>query len=176
MREQTTVLRPGRVEDLAGLESLYKAAFPEEDLMPVVQGLLREPDGVLSLVATSGEQIVGHVIFTRCSVAPGGQIAALLGPLCVTPDLQKQGIGSRLVRAGLERIGDWQAGLALVLGDPDYYGRFGFLPGCHVAPPFALPEEWTQAWQYLGLSKDPVPETGTLDVPVPWQVKALWSA
>jgi len=157
------------------LERLYEAAFPDEDLLPVVRRLLEEPDGVLSLVAVSGGRIVGHVIYTKCTVEPSGHTVALLGPLCAAPDLQKQSIGSRLVRTGLERLANWQASEALVLGDPNYYSRFGFLPGCRIDPPYALPEEWADAWQSLNLLANAAPDAGLLKVPAPWQDRALWS-
>jgi putative acetyltransferase len=92
------------------------------------------------------------------------------------PPFQKQGIGSRLVRSGLDRLAGWRAVQVLVLGDPGYYGRFGFVPGCAIAPPHTLPEEWAAAWQFLDLDA----ETGAakqarLQVPPPWRDKALWS-
>jgi len=172
---QKTDLRPSTAEDLSRLEALYAAAFPDEDLVPLVRHLLRERDGVLSLVAVAGGELVGHVVFTRCKVEPGEHVVALLGPLCATPALQKQGIGSRLVRAGLEEVDTWNAVQALVLGDPNYYGRFGFLPGCKIAPPYPLPREWAEAWQHLELGSGPAPQSGELTVPPPWRALALWS-
>ncbi len=172
---EKTDLRPSAETDVLSIETLYRAAFPDEDLVPLVRRLLQEQDGILSLVAVSGEDIAGHVIFTRCTVEPGGHAVALLGPLCAAPSAQKQGIGSRLVRAGLERMEAWQAVKVLVLGDPGYYGRFGFLPRCAIAPPCAIPEEWAAAWQYLDLDGSRAPETGQLLVPPPWQDPRLWS-
>ncbi|MEO9528475.1 N-acetyltransferase [Roseibium sp.] len=172
---EKTVLRAGTETDLHALETLYRAAFPDEDLVPLVRRLLREHDGVLSLVAVSGEDIAGHVIFTRCSVEPGGHTVALLGPLCAAPSAQKRGIGSRLVRAGLERMDAWQAVMVLVLGDPGYYSRFGFLPLCPILPPYAIPDDWVPAWQYLDLDGSKAPRTGRLTVPPPWQDPTLWS-
>lgn len=168
-------LRLGTLQDLKGLKDLYRSAFPEEDLFPLVQSLLEEPDVVLSLVATLDDRLAGHILYTRCSLEPGGHSAALLGPLCAAPDLQKQGVGSRLVQEGLKKLSAWQAGKVLVLGDPAYYGRFGFRPGSRIAPPYALPEEWRDAWQSLDLEAGGVPDAGTLMVPAPWQKRSLWS-
>ncbi|MBN9669967.1 GNAT family N-acetyltransferase [Roseibium aggregatum] len=169
-------LRPSVAEDLPSLEKLYAAAFPEEDLVPLLRHLLEETDGVLSLVAVSKNEPVGHVIFTKCAVEPGRTTVALLGPLCAAPAFQKQGVGSRLVRAGLEAVRAWEAAQVLVLGDPKYYGRFGFLPGSRITPPYDLPKEWAAAWQYLELASGTAQESGTLRVPSPWQDRALWSA
>lgn len=163
-------------DDLPALEGLYRAAFAEEDLVPLLHQLLNHGDDVLSLVALSDGEVVGHVAFTRCEVEPGGAPAALLGPLCAAPSRQKQGIGGRLVREGLERIAVWHPAAALVLGDPGYYARFGFEPGCKLAPPYELPAEWAPAWQVLGLQQGAPELTGTLAVPGPWQDQALWSS
>jgi putative acetyltransferase len=168
-------MRPAQTTDLPALEELYRAAFPEEDLVPLVRRLQQETKGVLSLVAVRGGEVVGNVIFTRCSVTPGNATVALLGPLCAAPAVQKQGVGSRLVRSGLDRLSDWRAVQVLVLGDPGYYGRFGFVPGCVIAPPHTLPEEWAPAWQFLDLDTGQAPRTGRLEVPPPWRDKALWS-
>lgn len=172
---EDTDLRPGTDADVVSIETLYRSAFPEEDLVPLVRRLLQEQDGVLSLVAATSEDIVGHVIFTRCSVEPEARTVALLGPLCSAPSLQRQGIGSRLVRAGLEHLEAWQAVQVLVLGDPGYYGRFGFLPRCPIAPPYELPQDWAAAWQFLDLDSGKAPRTGRLLVPPPWQDSMLWS-
>lgn len=171
------VFRFSDPDDLPALESLYRAAFAEEDLVPLLHLLHNHGDDVLSLVAVavSDGEVVGHVAFTRCLVEPGSAPVALLGPLCAAPSCQKQGIGSRLVREGLERISVWNTAAALVLGDPGYYGRFGFVSGCGIEPPYALPAEWAAAWQVLGLQRDAAALTGTLAVPGPWQDRALWS-
>ncbi|KZM47807.1 N-acetyltransferase [Labrenzia sp. OB1] len=173
MTEETD-LRPSTEADIQSIETLYRSAFPEEDLVPLVRQLLRARDGVLSLVAVSGDDIVGHVIYTRCTVEPGGHTLALLGPLCSARSVRKQGIGSRLVRAGLEHLAAWQTVQVLVLGDPEYYGRFGFMPRCPIAPPYEIPEDWAAAWQFLNLDGSKVPGTGRLVVPPPWQERTLW--
>jgi len=169
-------LRPSSALDHPAIELLYRAAFPDEDLAPLVRALLGEPDGVLSLVAVQDADLAGHAIFTRCSVEPGGHSVALLGPLCVSPSRHRQGIGSRLVHAGLACLEQWWVSQVLVLGDPTYYGRFGFVPGSPVTPPYALPADWASAWQFLTLRSADAPKAGSLSVPTPWQDRALWTA
>ncbi len=82
-----------RPSDVAGIEQLYKVAFPEEDLLPLMRGLLGFGQSVISLVGTHENIIVGHVCFTLCQVEGGEGQVALLGPLAETPAFHKQGIG-----------------------------------------------------------------------------------
>jgi len=167
-------IRPSRPEDMASVEKLYPAAFPEEDLLPLVRQLLTEEPGILSLVAEAGDAIAGHILFTLCAITGSDARAALLAPLAVAPEWQRKGIGSALIREGLDRLG--QAGVAhvYVLGDPAYYGRSGFKPETGVAPPYPLPEEYRDAWQSLGLASAPLPGHGTLVLPKVWMQPALW--
>jgi len=174
MAEQTTI-RPFDPADWPALDRLYPAAFPEEDLRPLVQDLISYYPPVLGLVACTGDDVCGHVVFTRCTVGGGeGAQVSLLGPLCVLPDLQKSGIGSALVRAGLAQEKAGGSSACLVLGDPGYYGRFGFEADRRIEPPYPLPEDWYAAWQILSLSGDAVPE-GQLEVPWPWKSESYWS-
>ena len=168
-------IRLGRPEDLAALEALYPAAFPDEDLLTLVRDLVGACDGVSSLVAVRDGVIVGQVAFTRCAVAGGRERIELLAPLAVAPAHQKQGIGSALVREGLRRLRDAGAALALVLGDPAYYGRFGFAPEDRVAPPYPLPAAWAGAWQSLRLGGGEPALAGVLQVPPYWMRPALWA-
>jgi putative acetyltransferase len=165
-------IEPG---DLPAIESLYPKAFPDEDLLPVVRQLIGDTSIVMSLVATIDSQVTGHVIFTKCRVDGGDEKVSLLAPLAVLPEFQSQGIGSAIVRDGLQRL--TQAGISqvFVLGDPAYYSRFGFAPESSVEPPFPMPDEWTEAWQSLNLAGAPLPGPGKLSVPSPWCHPDLWA-
>ena len=167
VRESTTA-------DVPGIVALYPRAFPDEDLVPVVEALLEDPPIRMSFVATIDQRIVGHVIFTNCSVDGSDVRVALLAPLAVAPDSQKQGIGSALVREGLRRLQDTGFSLVCVLGDPAYYGRLGFKTERDVETPYLLPAEWGAAWQSQYLDKAPAC-TGKLLVPAQWQHPELWS-
>lgn len=168
-------IRTGEPSDRPAIELLYPAAFPDEDLVPLVRDLLRETNTVISLVATIDAQIAGHVIFSKCGVARTGIKAALLAPLAVAPDRQRMGIGSALIRAGLERLKDEGMDIVCVLGDPAFYGRLGFVPETLIEPPYRLPIEWTEAWQSLELSGTATRRAGKLSVPEPWRKPALWA-
>lgn len=168
-------IRESRPGDVAAIERLYPDAFPDEDLLPLVRELLREGPAVLSLVAMAGEVLAGHVIFTTCGLAGRPDKLALLGPLAVVPARQRQGIGSAILRAGLQRLVKAGTKRVYVLGDPAYYGRFGFEPEDDVTLPYPLPEEWQGAWQSLSLRGDQPPLQGALSVPQPWRRPALWA-
>jgi putative acetyltransferase len=168
-------LSESRPDDRASLEKLYAAAFPEEDLLPVVAGLLGDETRALSLVAIADGTLVGHAAFTMCSIGGRSEPVALLAPVAVLPGHQKSGIGTALIKTGLERL---QAGgivQVYVLGDPAYYGRFGFAACNAVAPPYPLPRAWTAAWQSVDLSEAARDLRGELSVPAPWQRPELWA-
>ena len=168
-------IRESAQADVAAIESLYPEAFPDEDLVPLVQDLLRDPGVAISLVGAIDGQITGHVIFTKCGVAGSDVKAALLAPLAVAPAWQRRGIGSAIVRAGLQRLKDTGVELVCVLGDPAYYSRLGFAPENLVEPPYRLPAEWEGAWQSQYLSDSTAPCTGKLIVPPQWLQRALWA-
>lgn len=159
--------------DLPAAETLLRAAFPSEDLVPLVRALLEPPASAFALVAPGAAGLDGIVLFTRCAVEGGGS-AALLGPLAVATPARRRGLGAGLVRAGLARAEAEGAGIALVLGDPDYYSRFGFAAPAPVAPPYPLPSAWAEAWRGLPLGPGPAP-AGRLRPPAPWLRPELWA-
>jgi putative acetyltransferase len=161
--------------DAPDLETLYGAAFPDEDLLPLVKRLLREEPAILSLAAEVADRLAGHIIFTPCGVDHRNDCVALLGPLAVMPSRQRQGVGRALVRVGLDQLAQGNARRVLVLGDPAYYGRFGFLPEDSILPPYDLPATWTAAWQSIAVGADVVRIAGQLRPPAAWLQAALWA-
>lgn len=168
-------IRESVPSDLTSIETLYPDAFPDEDLLPLVGELLREAPVVLSLVGIVGTSLAGHVIFTTCGTTEGPDQVALLGPLAVAPAWQRQGVGTALVRAGLQRLEQAGVTQVYVLGDPAYYGRLGFVPEAGVAPPYPLPADWRGAWQSMSLGRAAPPRRGKLSVPRPWREPRLWA-
>ena len=168
-------IRESRGGDRSAIEALYPAAFPDEDLVPLVRTLLQNRPEVLSRVGVEEQNVVAHVIFTHCGIEGSSDQAALLGPLAVAPNRQRHGIGSKIVRAGIQEMEDAGVSPVLVLGDPAYYGRFGFAKETSVKPPYPLPEEWDEAWQSLTLGEKNTTPAGQLVVPEPWRERALWA-
>jgi len=131
------VIRGECVADRDAIRSLTARAFAglpfSDGTEPLVIEALREARALaLSLVAVLGEQIVGHVAFS--DVGPSAQRGWLaLGPVSVEPQFQRRGVGSQLIRAGLQTLRQQGAKGCVLLGDHRYYHRFGFV----VAPEFA---------------------------------------
>lgn len=129
IREETT-------GDRSGIREVVVASFAGTAEADLIDALRDAGDDALSLVAEEpmSGRTVGHVLFSKLRT-PEGCLA--LAPLSVAPGAQKQGIGSRLMEEGLQRArrGGWRA--VFVLGEPDYYRRFGFT--VEAAAPFDTP-------------------------------------
>ena len=121
-------IRPERPDDAAAVRALLDAAFGGDTESKVVERLRADGDFVLSLVAENGEGIAGYAGFPRLVLRLDERNVPVAGlaPVGVSPPLQRRGIGSALIRDGLARLRDRAERLVFVLGDPAYYGRFGF--------------------------------------------------
>jgi putative acetyltransferase len=119
------IIRGEKQADLDPIHELVAAAFQRPDEAVLIDRLRSDRGCVISLVAVEGDEIVGHILFSRMT-APFRALG--LGPVSVKPSRQRAGIGSQLIRAGLDRAKEvgWQG--VFVLGEPKYYSRFGFDP------------------------------------------------
>lgn len=142
----TVTVRAEIPEDAAAIHRLNTTAFDgrteEADL---VDDLRSSGDLLLSLVAVRGDELVGYVAFSRLMIdtadGPVGGVA--LAPVSVHPGCQSEGVGSVLIRTGLEKLAAGEERVVLVVGNPVYYSRFGFstavgkrYPSSHSGPHF----------------------------------------
>jgi len=123
-----TRFRPERAGDHAEVRAIVTAAFGQPDEAALIAALRDQP-GVISLVAERGGDLLGHALFSPVTQTGTDGVARrgiALGPVAVRPSQQRKGVGSALIRDGLARAraAGWTA--AIVLGDPHYYGRFGW--------------------------------------------------
>jgi putative acetyltransferase len=132
-------LRPETPDDAEGICCVHLRAFPTSLEADLVDRLRRDGDSVISIVALEDGAIVGHILFSRMKVeADGRSIDALgLAPVAVVPEHQHEGIGGKLIEAGLKEARSLGTETVFVVGDPGYYGRFGFR--AQTAAPFASP-------------------------------------
>ena len=127
-------IRPETEADGSAVRAVNEAAFEtsvEADLIEVLRGKSSE---VISLVADSGDAVVGHILFSRVTLAEYPQLKLMgLGPMAVAPQHQRSGVGSALVREGLAQCRRHAVHAVVVLGHPQYYPRFGFVPASRYA-------------------------------------------
>jgi len=133
-------IRRERPEDIAAVRAVNEAAFEQTTEAEITDALRDVCADVLSLVAESDGEIVGHILFSPVTIECGSQSRKGMGlaPMAVTPDRQRQSIGSELVQAGLEILRKQGCPFVIVLGHPAFYPRFGFVP----ASRYGLISQW----------------------------------
>ncbi|HJR60884.1 MAG TPA: GNAT family N-acetyltransferase [Vicinamibacterales bacterium] len=129
-RDMTNVsIRPEEPHDAADVRETNEQAFGTQLEARLVDALRGSP-GSISLVATVDGRVVGHILFTPVTIDPPlSRRVAGLAPMAVRPTYQRQGVGSRLVRAGLHECRRHGYAAVVLVGHPEYYPRFGFVPG-----------------------------------------------
>lgn len=151
-------IRPATQQDTPATKQLIMATFPKEEHEVVAQlaaELLSEvtTPPCLSLVAEVENRIIGYVAFSPFVVEGADNCSGyILAPLAVSADFQKQGVGSRLVKEGIQQLTEQGCQLLIVYGDPAYYSRFGF--GVELAEQFIAPYplEYPFGWQAMRLN------------------------
>jgi len=116
--------------DITKIWEVNTEAFETEAEANLVNALRNSGCTYLSLVAETENKVVGHILFTPVELS-GSEIKLKmmgLAPMAVLPSYQNKGIGSKLVQAGLEHCRSLGYDAVVVLGHPDYYPKFGFVP------------------------------------------------
>jgi len=122
-------IRPEQPSDWSAVARVNRSAFGSPFEAELVDSLRKRAAPLVSLVAELEGVVIGHILFTPVSLMGHAGLNLMgLGPMAVAPEHQREGIGSLLVRAGLEHCRAMGVGAVVVLGHPQYYPRFGFRP------------------------------------------------
>ena len=122
------LVRAEEQKDRAAVHAVNVSAFETSEEANLVDALREQARPLVSLVAEDNGAIVGHIMFSPVSLEGHSALRIIgLAPMAVAPAHQRKGIGSALVRAGLEQCTQLGFGAVVVLGHPAYYPRFGFL-------------------------------------------------
>lgn len=123
-------LREAGPEDYQDIQGLLARAFARPDEAALVEALRAEGAVLLELVAETGQQLAGHILYTELSIETGDGVvrAAALAPLAVDPAHQRRGVGGALIHMSLPMLAHSGVDAVVVVGDAAYYTRFGFSP------------------------------------------------
>jgi putative acetyltransferase len=148
------IIRPETPDDIPAIRKVTEAAFAQAEHSSqteaaIIDALRRAGALSLSLVAEQGTLVVGHVAFSPVLIDRKDVQWRGLGPVSVLPHLQRSGIGSALIREGIKILESQDAHGCVVLGDPAYYGRFGFTSD-HALCYGGVPAEYFQSLVLAG--------------------------
>ena len=138
-------IRPELLTDNDAVRKVNELAFGGPDEAKLVEALRKTSDPLISLVAIDNDQVVGHILFSPVTIefANSDALALGLAPMAVLPEYQRKGIGSQLVRAGLRECKQIGSNVVVVLGHPEFYPRFGFVPASQkgLSSEYPVPDE-----------------------------------
>lgn len=126
------------------MQAVNEAAFEQPAEARLVAALREQANPIISLVAEDEGAIVGHILFSPVTLTGHPELKIMgLAPMAVAPERQREGIGSSLVRAGLDECRKLGFGAVVVLGHPEYYPRFGFTPAARfgIGCEYDVPED-----------------------------------
>jgi putative acetyltransferase len=150
--------RPADIEAISRITELAFQANPHSHGTEqfIINELRRQDALTISLVADADGQVVGHIAFSPVEFSDGSRNWYGLGPVSVIPELQGQGIGRALVEAGLAELRTLGAEGCVLVGEPAFYGRFGFStrPDCTME---GVPQQYV-----LSLTFGQRPATGNI--------------
>ena len=153
-------IRTEEPKDQDSVHRLNLAAFENGSEAAVVDKLRVSCEGYLSFVAVEDGTVVGHILFTSATVDGCGVVGMGLAPMSVLPSHQRKGIGSQLVRHGLQYLHQSGCPFVIVLGHPGYYPRFGF----ELASKYRLLSQWEgvpdEAFMALVFDGSTLPKAG----------------
>lgn len=124
------IIRPEKPEDIPAIRIVIEQAFGRPAEADLVDALRRNGKATISLVAEDDGRVVGHILFSPVTIQSSETELTGVGlaPMAVLPEFQNRGVGSLLVKNGLDRCREAGHSFAVVLGHSHYYPRFGFTP------------------------------------------------
>ena len=138
------LIRDEKEGDRDSVHAVNVSAFENPSEADLVDALRQQAQPVVSLVAEENREVVGHIMFSPVSLSGHPNLKVMgLAPMAVLPVHQETGIGSALVRAGLEQCKQLDFVAVVVLGHPEYYPRFGFSPSSQfgIESEYDVPDE-----------------------------------
>jgi len=133
-------IREEVVEDYKAIREINDNAFGQPEEGRIVDKIRKACDEIISLVAVDGEKVVGHIFFSPADINNAGKIINGIGlaPMAVHPDHRNKGIGSLLVKEGINKVTASGFPFIIVLGHENYYPRFGF----ETASRYGIKPQW----------------------------------
>ena len=153
-------IRKEESKDRDAIHHLNAIAFDNGPEAVLVDRLRDSCEDYLSFVAVEDGSVIGHILFTPATVENCTAVGMGLAPMSVLPSQQKNGVGSRLVRYGMDFLRNAGCPFVIVLGHPEYYPRFGFEP----ASKHQLRSQWEgvpdDAFMIVVFESGVLPKTG----------------
>jgi putative acetyltransferase len=140
-----SLIRREQPQDVTEIRRVNVRAFGRDQEASVVDKLRKDCNSILSLVAFTDGKVVGHILFSPVVVEGkhGRLVGTGLAPLAVLPEYQRKGIGTQLMQMGISRIKEGGCPYIIVIGEPEYYTRFGF----EQAGRFGISCEWNVPYE-----------------------------
>ena len=173
-------IREANIKDSESIKKLHLAAFDNSEAKLIADfavNLLHEKPTtkIISLVAIDNEVIIGHTAFSPVFLdSTNEHFGYILAPLAVLPGYQRNGIGSTIVKHGLDTISSLGGFMVFVYGDTRYYSRFGFTTDIaqNFTPPYTL--QYPEGWQAMKLNSTVFPEGGKFNCVNSLNEPKLW--
>ena len=155
MNTKQVTIRTEKPGDYKAITLVNDLAFGQKNEGILVEKLRKKPGFIpgLSLVAELEERIVGHILFFPIQIVNRGNTfpSLALAPMCVLPEYQKQGIGTRLANEGFAAAKSLGFNSVIVLGHENYYPRLGFEQArkWNIRAPFDIPTQYFFAMELV---------------------------
>lgn len=145
------MIRPEQSTDIQSIHDVHAAAFPTKAEAKLVDALRANQHLLVSLVALKNSNVIGHVALSPVTLHDCHLTGAGLAPVAVLPAQQRIGYGSQLIQAGLDACRQAAIDYVVVLGEPNYYRRFGF----RTATKFGLQNEYGVVDEFMAIELTP---------------------